>query len=65
MRNPTPKTTTCIYQEADILAASAYWTGAVARDPAKYGLQCKFAYWPGRQMACRDDGYLNFFGADR
>ena len=22
-------------------------------------LPCKFAYWPGRQMACRDESFLH------
>ncbi|CAE8627589.1 unnamed protein product [Polarella glacialis] len=27
--------------------------------------RCKFAYWPGRQMACRDEAFMRHFGEQR
>lgn len=49
----------------DIVAVAAALRQISGTDVADTPFQCKYAYWPGRQMACRDESFLKVFGEQR
>ncbi|CAJ1365719.1 unnamed protein product [Effrenium voratum] len=66
LEDPRTSTAAVLNLEVDVVEArDSLFQGLQAFPDSVPKPACKFAYWPGRQMACRDEAYLRKVGQEK